>query len=340
MPTTAEPKLIAGNANPALARSIARRMSMHRGMAVELVDARVERFSDQEVFVEVFENVRGEDMFILQSTSNPANDHLMELLIIADALKRSSAARINAVIPYFGYARQDRRTKARTPISAKLVANMITQAGIERILTMDLHAAQIQGFFDIPVDNLYAAPIFAMDVMHHFNGRLQDVVIISPDVGGVSRARELAKRVGCALAIVDKRREKPGEVAEMTVIGEVQGKICIIVDDICDTAGTLCKAAEVLKEAGAVEVHSYITHGVLSGPAVERITNSVMKSLVITDSITPRPEVKAAENIRIVPTAPLFAQAILNTWHGTSVSSLFDQDSLTPIYEWLYHRDE
>ncbi|NYS23600.1 ribose-phosphate pyrophosphokinase [Rhodobacteraceae bacterium 2376] len=337
MPTTAEPKLIAGNANPGLSRAIARRMSMHRGMAVDLVDARVERFSDQEVFVEVFENVRGEDMFILQSTSNPANDHLMELLIIADALKRSSAARITAVIPYFGYARQDRRTKARTPISAKLVANMITQAGIERILTLDLHAAQIQGFFDIPVDNLYAAPIFAMDVMHHFKGRLQDVVIISPDVGGVARARELAKRVGCALAIVDKRREKPGEVAEMTVIGDVQGKVCIIVDDICDTAGTLCKAAEVLKDAGATEVHSYITHGVLSGPAVERITSSVMKSLVITDSITPRPEVNEAENIRVVPTAPLFAQAILNTWHGTSVSSLFEQETLTPIYEWLYH---
>ncbi len=339
MPATSEPKLISGNANRALSRAIARRMSMHRGMTVDLVDARVERFSDQEVFVEVYENVRGEDMFIIQSTSNPANDNLMELLIIADALKRSSAARITAVIPYFGYARQDRRTKARTPISAKLVANMITQAGIERILTLDLHAAQIQGFFDIPVDNLYAAPIFAMDVAHHFNGRLQDVTIVSPDVGGVARARELAKRVGCALAIVDKRREKPGEVAEMTVIGDVSGKTCVIVDDICDTAGTLCKAAEVLREAGATEVHSYITHGVLSGPAVERITNSVMKSLVITDSIEPSPEVKAAPNIRIVPTAPLFAQAILNTWGGTSVSSLFDQDTLIPIYEWLYHRE-
>ena len=340
MPITAEPKLIAGNANPGLARAIARRMSMHRGMMVDLVQARVERFSDQEVFVEVYENVRGEDMFIIQSTSNPANDHLMELLIIADALKRSSAGRVTAVIPYFGYARQDRRTKARTPISAKLVANMISQSGIERILTMDLHAAQIQGFFDIPVDNLYAAPIFAMDVLHHFKERLQDVVIISPDVGGVARARELAKRVGCALAIVDKRREKPGEVAEMTVIGEVKDKICIIVDDICDTAGTLCKAAEVLKEAGATEVHSYITHGVLSGPAIERITNSVMKSLVITDSIAPRPEVTAAANIRVVPSAPLFAQAILNTWHGTSVSSLFEQETLTPIYEWLYHHEE
>lgn len=338
MPLSNEPKLIAGNANRPLAQGIARRMSLHRGMSVQLVDARVERFNDQEVFVEVYENVRGEDMFILQSTSNPANDNLMELLIIADALKRSSASRITAVIPYFGYARQDRRTKARTPISAKLVANMIAQSGIERVLTLDLHATQIQGFFDIPVDNLYAAPIFALDVEHHFRGKLSDVVVVSPDVGGVARARELAKRIGCALAIVDKRREKPGEIAEMTVIGEVQGKACIIVDDICDTAGTLCKAAEVLIEAGATEVHSYITHGVLSGPAVERITNSVMKSLVITDSIEPTAATRAAPNIRIVPTAPLFAQAILNTWSGTSVSSLFDMDTLIPIYEGHYPR--
>ncbi|MFN7003405.1 MAG: ribose-phosphate pyrophosphokinase [Roseinatronobacter sp.] len=331
-----EPKLIAGNSNPPLAKAIARRMSLHRGMSVAPVEARVERFNDGEVFVEVYENVRGEDMFIIQSTSKPANDHLMELLIIADALKRSSAARITAVIPYFGYARQDRRTKARTPISAKLVANMITQAGIERILTLDLHAAQIQGFFDIPVDNLYAAPVFSLDVMHHFKGRLHDLVVVSPDVGGVARARELAKRIGCTLAIVDKRREKPGEIAEMTVIGEVKDKVCIIVDDICDTAGTLCKAAEVLIEAGATEVHSYITHGVLSGPAVERVTKSVMKSLVITDSIAPTEAVLAAPNIRIVPTAPMFAQGILNTWKGTSVSSLFDTETLTPIYEGLY----
>src|SRR5690554_2888534 len=293
MPAMTEPKLISGNANRTLARAVARRMSLHRGINVGLVDARVERFNDQEIFVEVYENVRGEDMFIIQPTSNPANDNLMELLIIADALKRSSAARITAVIPYFGYARQDRRTKARTPISAKLIANLITEAGVDRVLTLDLHATQIQGFFDIPVDNLYAAPIFALDVEHNFRGRLQDVIVVSPDVGGVSRARELAKRIGCALAIVDKRREKPGEIAEMTVIGEVTGKTCIIVDDICDTAGTLCKAAEVLIEAGATEVHSYITHGVLSGPAVERITNSVMKSLVITDSIEATEAVKA-----------------------------------------------
>jgi len=333
-----EPKLIAGNANRPLAEAIARRMSLHRGAVVRPVDARVERFNDQEIFVEVYENVRGEDMYIVQPTSKPANDNLMELLIIADALKRSSAARITAVIPYFGYARQDRRTKARTPISAKLVANLIETAGIDRVLTLDLHATQIQGFFDIPVDNLYAAPIFAMDVLHHFQGRTGDVVVVSPDVGGVSRARELAKRIGSALAIVDKRREKPGEIAEMTVIGDVTGKTCIIVDDICDTAGTLCKAAEVLMDAGAVEVHSYITHGVLSDPAVSRITGSVMKSLVITDSIEPTPEVRAAANIRIVPTAPMFAQAVVNTWNGTSVSSLFDMETLTPIYEGLYGR--
>ena len=331
-----EPKLIAGNANRPLAEAICRRMTMHRGVHTGLVDARVERFNDGEIFVEVFENVRGEDMFILQPTSNPANDNLMELLIMADALRRSSAARITAVLPYFGYARQDRRTKARTPITAKLVANMLVGAGIERILTMDLHAAQIQGFFDIPVDNLYASPIFALDVRTHFAGRLDEIMVVSPDVGGVARARELAKRIEVPLAIVDKRREKPGEIAEMNVIGSVEGKICLIVDDMCDTAGTLCKAADVLMNNGAKEVHAYTSHGVLSGPAVERVTNSVLKSLVITDSIRPTEAVLNTPNIRIVPTAPVFAQAILNIWHGTSVSSLFDASTLTPIYETLY----
>jgi len=333
MPTTPEPKLITGNANKPLAQAIARRMSMHRGVNVGLVDARVERFNDQEIFVEVFENVRGEDMFIIQPTSNPANDNLMELLIMADALRRSSAKRITAVIPYFGYARQDRRSKARTPISAKLVSNMIVEAGIERVLTMDLHATQIQGFFDIPVDNLYAAPVFALDIMTQFKGSMEDVMVVSPDVGGVSRARELAKRIEAPLSIVDKRREKAGEIAEMTVIGDVTGKKCIIVDDICDTAGTLCKAAQVLLDNGASEVHAYITHGVLSGPAVERITNSVMKSMVITDTIAATEPVKAAPNIRIIPTAPVFAQAILNIWNGTSVSSLFETPTLEPVYE-------
>ncbi len=336
MPALTEPKLISGNANLKLAEAVARRMSIHRGSAVKLVDARVERFNDAEVFVEVHENVRGEDMFIIQSTSRPANDNLMELLIISDTLRRSSAGRITAVIPYFGYARQDRRTKARTPISAKLVANMITQAGIERVLTMDLHATQIQGFFDIPVDNLYASPVFALDVRHHFKDCLDDVMVISPDVGGVARARELAKRIEAPLAIVDKRREKAGEVAEMNVIGDVTGKRCIIVDDICDTAGTLCKAADVLMDSGAAEVHAYITHGVMSGPAVERVTASKLKSLVLTDSIAATPEVAAAPNIRFVPLAPIFAQAILNIWGGTSVSSLFEHETLQPLYETLY----
>ncbi|WP_417249413.1 ribose-phosphate pyrophosphokinase [Celeribacter sp.] len=336
MPSTAEPKLISGNANRLLANNIARRLSMHRGMSVELCDARVERFNDGEIFVEVYENVRGEDMFVIQPTSNPANDNLMELLIITDALRRSSAGRITAVVPYFGYARQDRRMKARTPISAKLVANMMVEAGIERVLTMDLHATQIQGFFDIPVDNLYASPVFALDIKHHFKEELDDIMVVSPDVGGVARARELAKRIDAPLSIVDKRRERAGEVAEMTVIGDVSGKKCIIVDDLVDTAGTLCKAAEHLIDQGAAEVHAYISHGVLSGPAVERVTNSKLKSLVITDSIEANDEVRACPNIRIVPMAPLFAQAIINTWNGTSVSSLFENRTLVPLYEGLY----
>ena len=336
MPNPIQPKMISGNANPTLSNAISRRMSMYRGMQIGLVDARVERFNDAEIFVEVFENVRGEDMFIIQPTSNPANDNLMELLVMSDALRRSSAGRITAVIPYFGYARQDRRTKARTPITAKLVANMLVSSGIERVLTMDLHAAQIQGFFDIPVDNLYASPVFALDIRHQFKDRMDDIVVVSPDVGGVARARELAQRIGSALAIVDKRREKAGEVAEMTVIGDVKGKTCLIVDDICDTAGTLCKAADVLIEAGAKEVHAYTTHGVLSGPAVGRITNSQLKSLVITDTIEAPKPVQQCANIRIVPTAPIFAQAILNIWNGTSVSSLFSHETLSAIYEGTY----
>lgn len=339
MPAMTEPKLISGNSNKPLGKAIARRMSMHRGMNVTLVDARVERFNDQEIFVEVFDNVRGEDMYIIQSTSNPANDNLMELLIMTDALKRSSASRITAVIPYFGYARQDRRAKARTPISAKLVANMLSKAGVDRVLTLDLHATQIQGFFDIPVDNLYAAPVFALDIRHNFRGRIDDLMVVSPDVGGVARAREIAQRINVPMAIVDKRREKAGEIADMTVIGDVEGKNCIIVDDICDTAGTLCKAAQLLMDHGATEVHAYITHGVLSGPAVERVQNSAMKSLVITDSIGQPEPVQLCPNIRIVPTAPMFAQAIINIWNGTSVSSLFDLDTLGPIYEGLYSEE-
>ena len=336
IPIHSEPKIIAGNANLELASSIAKRMSMHRGMTTKLVDVRVEKFTDQEIFVEVYENVRGEDMFIIQSTSNPANDNLMELLIITDALKRSSASRITAVIPYFGYARQDRRTKARTPISAKLVSNLIARAGVERVLTMDLHAAQIQGFFDIPVDNLYASPLFSLDIKHNFKNKLDKIMLVSPDVGGVARARELAQRLGAPLAIADKRREKPGEIAEMTLIGDVTGKSCILVDDICDTAGTLCKAADLLIKAGATEVHAYITHGVLSGSAVKKIESSSMKQLIITDSVGPSEEVTESKKIRVIPTAPMFAQAILNIWGGTSVSSLFNDDSLAPVYEGMY----
>ena len=324
MPVMTEPKLISGNANMPLAAAIARRMSMHRGMNVSLCDARIERFNDQEIFVEVFENVRGEDMYIIQPTSNPANDNLMELLIMTDALRRSSASRITAVIPYFGYARQDPRAKARTPISAKLVANLLTEAGVDRVLTMDLHAAQIQGFFDIPVDNLYAAPVFALDVQHHFKDRMDDLMVVSPDVGGVARARELAQRIGAPLSIVDKRREKAGEIAEMTVIGDVAGKACIIVDDICDTAGTLVKAAQLLTDNGATEVHAYISHGVLSGPAVERVSKSVMKSLVITDSIRPTDAAKDSERIRILTIAPLIGEAVRRIADESSVSSLFD----------------
>lgn len=337
MSTMIEPKFIAGNANRMLAEAIVKRVGFHRGNPTSLIDTRVERFNDGEIFVEVFENVRGEDMFILQSTSNPANDNLMELLIMTDALRRSSAQRITAVIPYFGYARQDRRTKARTPISAKLVANLLTEAGIERVLTMDLHAAQIQGFFDIPVDNLYASPVFALDVKHMFKKDLDNMMVVSPDVGGVTRARELAQRIKAPLAIVDKRRSGAGVVEEMTVIGDVRGRTCIIVDDICDTAGTLCKAAETLMEGGAKEVHAYISHGVLSDPANERITESVMKSLVLSDSIAPvNDKIKKNKKIRYVSTAPLFAQAVLNIANGMSVSSLFSDETLIPLYEGHY----
>ena len=321
-------KIFSGNSNKDLSEKIAKKIGIPIGKAY------VGRFSDGEVQVELHEDVRGKDVFVIQSTCNPTDENLMELLIMVDALKRSSAARVTSVIPYFGYSRQDRRARSmRVPISAKVVANLISTVGTNRLLTLDLHSDQEQGFFDIPVDNLYASPVFALDIMHQFSGNLNDMMVVSPDVGGVARARELAKRINAPLSIVDKRREKPGEIAEMTVIGDVKGRKCIIVDDICDTAGTLCKAAEVLIENGAAEVHSYITHGVLSGPAVERISNSVMKSLVITDSIQATDPVAKASNIRIVPTAPIFAQAILNIWNGTSVSSLFETETLEPIYD-------
>jgi len=331
-------RLISGNANRKLAEAIARRITVYRGEPVIISNARVQRFNDGEIFVEIYDNVRGEDVFVGQPTSNPANDNLMELLIIIDALRRSSAARITAVMPYFGYARQDRKTAARTPISAKLVANLITEAGADRVLTMDLHAGQIQGFFDIPVDNLYAAPVFALDIKHNIKD-LSNVTVVSPDVGGVVRARDLAKRIGGDLAIVDKRRERAGEVESMTVIGDVSGRACLIVDDICDTAGTLVKAAELLKEKGATEVHAYISHGVLSGPAIERVQGSALESLVITDSIEPTDAVRACKNIRVVSIAPMIAQAIINVGNDTSVSSLFDESTLQPIYEAFYPYD-
>ncbi len=329
------PLLIAGNSNPNLAQAINQVTNAALEENYPLIDARVERFNDGEVFVEVYDNVRNEDMYIIQSTSTPANDNLMELLVMIDALRRSSAKRISAVIPYFGYARQDRRTKARTPISAKMVANLLTVAGVDRILTMDLHAAQIQGFFDIPVDNLYASPIFALDIRSNFED-LNNVTVVSPDVGGVARARELVDRIHTDLAIVDKRRSAPGEIAEMTVIGDVQGRDCILIDDICDTAGTLCKAADHLQERGANSVHAYISHGVLSGPALERINASSLKSLVITDSINQEEAMKTCPKIRVVPTAPLFAHAILNTASGTSVSSLFKTKNMETLYRSTY----
>ncbi len=331
-------KIISGNSNRPLAEAIARRMSVFQGSKVTLADARVERFNDKEIFVEIYDNVRGEDVFIIQSTSHPANDNLMELLIMTDALKRSSARRITAVMPYFGYARQDRKSAARTPISAKLVANLITKAGVDRVLTMDLHAGQIQGFFDIPTDNLFASPVFALDIKHHMADH-DDLTVVSPDVGGVIRARDMAKRIGAGLAIVDKRRSGPGEIESMTVIGDVRDRTCVMVDDLCDTAGTLCKAAEQLMADGARAVHAYISHGVLSGPAIERITSSVLKNLVITDSIEPTEKVKAAKNIRVVSIAPMFAQAVLNVGNDTSVSSLFHEETLGPIYEAFYRFD-
>jgi ribose-phosphate pyrophosphokinase len=330
-------KILAGNGNRSLAEAIARRVSVYRGQTVALTNARVERFADKEIFVEIFDNVRGEDVFIVQSTSNPANDNLMELLIMADALRRASARRITAVMPYFGYARQDRKTSARTPITAKLVANLIETAGIDRVLTMDLHAGQIQGFFDRPVDNLYAAPVFALDARHRFRD-MSGVTVVSPDVGGVLRARDLAKRLGAGLAVVDKRRARPGEIESMTVIGEVAGRNCLIVDDICDTAGTLCKAAELLREQGAEAAHAYVSHGVLSGPARERIRDSALESLVVTDSIE-QPADDAGGKVRAVSVAPMLAQAVLNVGNDTSVSSLFDEKALGPIYEAFYRFD-
>ena len=310
-------KLMSGNSNLPLVKDIAKYLEM------PITDASVKRFADEEVFVEINENVRGEDVFVIQSTAYPANDNLMELLICIDALKRSSAKRITAVIPYFGYARQDRKPGPRTPISAKLVANLITVAGADRVLSIDLHAGQIQGFFDIPTDNLYGAPVMSADIQARFSGK--NITVVSPDVGGVVRARALAKRLDNApLAIVDKRRERAGESEVMNIIGDVEGRFCILVDDIVDSAGTLCNAAAALKQGGAQDVVAYCTHGVLSGGAVARVEKSELSELVVTDSIGLHDLVEDAEKIRILTVAPLLAEAIRRISQESSVSSLFD----------------
>ncbi|NNG04766.1 MAG: ribose-phosphate pyrophosphokinase [Inquilinus sp.] len=309
-------KLIACNSNRPLSEAIS------AALRIPLTKASIRRFADLEVFVEVLENVRGEDVFVIQSTSYPANDHLMELLVTVDALRRGSARQITAVLPYFGYARQDRKTGPRTPISAKLVANLITRAGADRVLTLDLHAGQIQGFFDIPVDNLYSSPVFVKDIEERNNGG--KLVIVSPDVGGVLRARSVAKRLDADLAIIDKRREKAGVSEVMNVIGEVEDRDCVMVDDIVDSAGTLCNAARALMENGAKSVSAYATHGVLSGDAVARVAASPLEALVTTDSIQATEAVRVSHNIRQISIAKLMAEAISRISDGRSVSSLFD----------------
>jgi ribose-phosphate pyrophosphokinase len=309
-------KIISGNSNRQLAQAMAEHLNL------QLMDASIQRFPDSEIRIEVNENVRGEDVFLVQSTSNPANDNIMELLITLDALKRASARRVTAVIPYYGYARQDRKPAPRTPISAKLIANIITSAGADRVLTVDLHANQIQGFFDIPLDHLYAAPVMVNDIRSHYD--TSNLIIVSPDAGGVARARSLAKRIDADLAIIDKRREQASVSEVMNVIGNVEGRDCILYDDIIDSGGTLCNAASALKDKGAKSVSAYITHGVLSGRAVELVRNSQMKELVITDSIAPTAEVRSAHNIRTLSLAPLLAEAVHRISEETSVSSLFD----------------
>ena len=309
-------KILEGNSNRALAEAIT------AYLGEPLTKCHVRRFADMEVFVEILENVRGRDTFIVQSTAYPTNDHLMELLIMTDALRRASANRITAVIPYFGYARQDRKAGGRTPISAKLVANIISRAGVDRVLTVDLHAGQIQGFFDIPTDNLFAAPAMVRDIKERMD--LRNVMVVSPDVGGVVRARALAKRIDAPLAFVDKRRERAGDSEVMNIIGDVAGKSCILVDDIVDSGGTLCNAADALLEMGAQDVYAYITHGVLSGGAVARIAASRIKELVLTDTIQATEAVRVARNIRVVSIAPLIGEAIGRIAKEESVSSLFD----------------
>lgn len=309
-------KIVAGNANRPLAEAMAAYLNQPLTRAV------IRRFSDMEVFVEIEENIRGEDVFLIQPTSYPANDNLMELLVCLDALRRASARRITAVVPYYGYARQDRKSGPRTPISAKLVANLITTAGADRVVTLDLHAGQIQGFFDIPVDNLFAAPVFSEDIEEHYDGK--DLMFVSPDVGGVLRARALARRLDAGLAIIDKRRERAGVSEVINIIGDVSDCRCVIVDDIVDSAGTLCNAADALMEAGAKSVTAYVTHGVLSGGAVARVAGSSLEALVTTDSILATEAVRVARNIRRISIAPLMAESMLRISEERSVSSLFD----------------
>ena len=309
-------KVLTCNSNRPIAEAISAYLNL------PLTSASIRRFSDMEVFVEINENVRGEDVFVIQSTSYPANDNLMELLVTMDALRRGSARRITAVIPYFGYARQDRKSSPRSPISAKLVANLITQAGADRVLTLDLHAGQIQGFFDIPLDNLFASPGFSKDIKERYDG--DDIIMVSPDVGGVVRARAIAKRLDTNLAIIDKRRERAGESEVMNVIGDVKNSRCILIDDIVDSAGTLCNAAEALIESGAKSVSAYVTHGVLSGGAVARVTASPLENLVTTDSIMATEAVRVARNINQLTIAPLIGEAMLRISLENSVSSLFD----------------
>ncbi|HEY6336271.1 MAG TPA: ribose-phosphate pyrophosphokinase [Alphaproteobacteria bacterium] len=316
-------KLLSGTANRPLAEGIANYID------VPISQYSVRRFADNEIFVEILENMRGQDVFLIQPTSYPANDHLMELLIWLDALKRASPLRITAVLPYYGYARQDRKTGPRTPISAKLVANLITTAGANRVLTLDLHANQIQGFFDIPLDNLYAAPVFYNDIRNHYNGN--DLVIVSPDVGGVVRARAIAKPLDADLAIIDKRRERAGESEVVNIIGHVKGRRCILIDDIVDSAGTLCNAAQALADEGATWVAAYCSHGVLSGPATSRIEASPLEAVVITDSIEARDEVKATRKIRQLSIAPLLGEAIRRISKGDSVSSLFSEGEVAKL---------
>ena len=309
-------KLVAGNSNRPLAEAIA------AALGTQLTRASIRRFSDSEIFVEILENVRGEDVFLIQSTSTPANDTLMELLVCLDALKRASARRVTAVVPYFGYARQDRKSAPRTPISAKLVANLIEASGANRVLTLDLHAGQIQGFFDIPVDNLYAAPVMVDDIRKNYNN--EPLMFVSPDVGGVLRARAMARRFDADLSIVDKRRERAGQSEVMNIIGDVKERSCIIVDDIVDSAGTLCNAAAALGDAGAKAVHAYVSHAVLSGDAAARVSSSALESLVVTDSIQTTEAVQCADNIRVLSIAQLMAESILRISSESSVSSLFD----------------